>query len=290
MLGQSLIHELKRQQFDVVGAALDSSSHALDISIDEELISLINTCTPHVIINTVAIVNLSFCEKNKKQAYLVNSRPASIIAQEARKISAYVIHISSDHYYVGDADKKHSETDPVQLINEYSKTKYAAECFALTYENSLVMRTNIVGFRNQKEKPTFIEWIIDALINNKTITVFEDYFTSSINVTHFAKILIALLQKKCIGIWNVASCEVFSKKDFIFLLAHYLGYSLPPYFIDSVKKYSDGCVRAESLGLDVAKIEAFLGCKMPSMKDVVISLVQEYYAALNTYKQKELSI
>ncbi len=68
MLGQSLIHELKRQQFDVVGAALDSSSHALDISIDEELISLINTCTPHVIINTVAIVNLSFCEKNKKQA------------------------------------------------------------------------------------------------------------------------------------------------------------------------------------------------------------------------------
>lgn len=274
MLGKALVQSAKGRNLDVYGMADVGADFNFDICDDERLINLIKTLKPDVVVNTVAIVSIDDCEKNPGRAYQVNSRPASLIADICKKIGCYFIQISTDHYYSGDKNKSHSEDAHVVLMNEYARTKYAAECFALTYENSLVVRTNIVGFRGSANKPTFVEWVIASLQNRQPIKLFADMYTSSIDVYTFADILFNLIEKiRPSGILNLASREVFSKKNFIDALALKLNLDTSFTKVGSVSTLT--VQRPDSMGLSVEKVEKLLGIRLPSMSEVVDRLAQE---------------
>jgi dTDP-4-dehydrorhamnose reductase len=221
------------------------------------------------------MVSLAKCEEKPDYAYLINARSASIISEIAFKNGIYFIQISTDHYYTGDSNLKHTEEHPIRLINEYARTKYAAERFALTSPNTLVVRTNIVGFRNKFKDPTFVEWAIQNIENDSQMTLFDDYFTSSIHVTLFSSALLDIIDKNYTGVLNLASRDVFSKKTFICALAKKMGYPLTNVKEGSVFDARD-ISRAESLGLDVEKAETILSYELPTLDDVITSIVEEY--------------
>lgn len=274
LLGQALVSYFKEKKYKVTGLARKNADINIDITSDVSILEILNQTNYDVIINTVAIVNHKLCEDDYGLAYNVNARPASIIAEYSRKSGSYFIQISTDHYYSGDGNLLHKETDEIKLLNEYARTKYCGEVFALSNPNSLVIRTNIVGFRKQ-ESPTFVEWVINNLENNVPMTLFNDYYTSSIHVKQFAKILDDITSKKPVGILNVSARECFSKEKFIKSLALKLGYSLENSKSDSV--LNSGLVaRAESLGLDVTKAENIVGYSFPDLNEVIQSLFDEY--------------
>lgn len=273
MLGQELTRYLSSLDNSVVGIARTNADYNIDISDDEKLLECFEIEKPDIIINTVAIVNLNNCELNKGRAYLVNSRPASIISNYCFENNIYFIQISTDHYYTGDNDEKHSEIDEICLLNEYARTKYLAEIFALKNPQSLVIRTNIVGFRGWKNE-TFVEWALNALKSQESINVFEDYYTSSIDIYSFSRILWDLIKNRPSGVYNLSSSEVFSKKDFIFSLAK--GFQLSYSNCHPAKINNDGLRRATSLGLKTKKIEEYLGYKLPTLKEVIDSLKEHY--------------
>lgn len=275
MLGQALIREIRGRGFEAIGIARSGADFLCDIIDDKAIRSIILSVQPQIIINTAAIVDLAKCEERPDYAYLVNARPASILADISLKTRIFFVQISTDHYFTGDRDIKHTEEYQIRLINEYGRTKYAAERFALTCPDALVVRTNIVGFRNKQGTPTFLEWVIQSLENNSPITLFDDYFTSSIHVTQFSSALLDIIEKRSNGIINLSSREVFSKKTFIYALAGKLGYSLSNAKIGSVFKSGD-IPRAESLGLEVELAEKILGYKLPDLEEVIISIVNEY--------------
>ena len=269
MLGQELTRYLSSLGNDIVGVARTNADYNIDISDDEKLIECFEMEKPDIIINTVAIVNLNNCEIDKCKAYLVNSRPAGIISNYCHENDIYFVQISTDHYYTGDNDKKHSENDTIHLLNEYARTKYLAEMLTLTNPNALVMRTNIVGFRGW-ENDTFVEWALNSLKVEEPINVFEDYYTSSIDVYNFSRILWDLINNKPNGIYNLASSEVFSKKKFIFYLAY--SFNLSTSNCTPTRMNNDELRRATSLGLNTEKIENYLGYKLPTLKEVTDSL------------------
>lgn len=280
MLGYALMNEARERKLTIIGAARSRTDIILNVLNEEELAEQVYRLRPDVIINTVAISNLVNCERDPGLAYRVNTRPVSILAEISNQIGALFIQISTDHYYTGDAGRKHTTTSPVRLLNEYARTKYAAESFALTAHTSLVVRTNIVGFRYMDGTPTFIEWVIKSLQNKSEVTLFEDFYTSSIGVRQFAKALFKLIPLHPSGILNLAGREVASKKTFIETIACEFGYELENVKSGSVKQLKE-VVRAESLGLDVAEAEALLGYELPTLLEVVQSLKYEYEEVKN---------
>lgn len=273
MLGQELTRYLSNLGNDVVGVARENADYNFDVADDEKLLNCFETEKPDVIINSVAIVNLNECESEKGKAYIVNSRPAGIISNYCLENDIYFIQISTDHYYYGDADKKHLETDEISLLNEYARTKYLAEVLTLTNPHSLVIRTNIVGFRCGKNA-TFVEWALNSLKSQEKINVFEDYYTSSIDVHNFSRILYDFIEDKPSGIYNIASSETFSKKDFIFSLADSFNLSHSNCYPSKIN--NDGLIRATSLGLNICKVENAVGYKLPTLKEVTDSLKESY--------------
>ena len=275
MLGLSL-KKFFQQKHDVqlITGARTGADFCFDFCNDVALENCIKSSACDIVINASAIVNLSLCESDILNSYLVNARLVSVLSDICKKGDIYFVHISTDHYYSGDKNKKHSENDKLVFLNEYARSKFCGEQFALQYEKSLVVRTNIVGFKGNVEQPTFLEWAIASLKSDDKINVFSDFYTSSIHTLQFASILYDLICLNATGLFNVASSEVFSKKEFILSLSQSLFNCVPLYMEKSVKSLE--CKRAESLGLDCSKAERLLGYKMPNLHSVIESIKKEY--------------
>lgn len=274
MLGQALCHEAASRNFQVYGIARGNADYCFDITRFSGLTGFLEGIKPDVVINAAAETSLVSCEQDPCAAYLVNARSVANIAEVCALTGAYFVQVSTDHYFCGDRYRRHDETASVQLVNEYARSKYAGEAFALTYARSLVVRTNIVGFR-RRGQPTFVEWAINALNTGSRMTLFEDFFTSSIHVAAFSKALLDLLPLEPTGILNIAAHDVCSKKIFIEMLADSMGADTGNTVTGSVKKLADAR-RADTLGLDVGKAEKLLGYELPSSRQVVDALVDEY--------------
>ena len=236
--------------------------------------ALLDRMRPTVIWNAAAIVGLTACEDDPGLAYQVNARGVAVLAEAAARTGARLVQVSTDHFFVGDGDASHAEDAPVRLLNEYARTKFAGERFALNLPGALVLRTNITGFRQLPAEPTFVEWVLRAIEEDAPVRLFTDFYTSTLDAASFARAACDLVDTGTAGLFNLASSEVCNKKRFVQNMAARLGKTL--------SRASDGSVselqptRANSLGLDVSKAEAKLGYGLPDLNTVVDNLVSEY--------------
>jgi len=284
LLGSNLIREYKKKGFDVKGFSRNTS---LNVNIEDnnlidfnnmsiEITKKFNHWIPDIIINTIAIVNLQQCEENYNLAYQTNVKIAQNLARIAKNYKSYFIHISTDHYY-NDLKILHCETDDVVLLNNYAKTKYESEKKVLSENNkSLMIRTNIVGFR-KNNNDSFFEWLLNSIKDNQKIMLFSDYYTSPICVNKLGELLVKCYNKGLLGVYNIASSEVIDKFSFGIKIAKKFGLSIEN--VNKVKTIHDKeshLARGLTLGLDISKIEDALCLKMPTVDESVNSLYEEY--------------
>ena len=276
MLGQAVKERLARENgLELLCVARSGADFCLDFTDDKAVAECFAGARPEVVINAAASVNLQKCQEDPSFAYMINSRFCSVLAEKCRECGSYLVQVSTDHYYAGDGDKRHGEETPIVLLNEYARTKYAGECLVRAYPHSVILRTNIVGFRGSTERPTFLEWAIGALGSGAEITAFTDFYTSPIHVQQFADILTDILRLRPEGIYNLASSEVLSKAIFLDRLSQKLFQRPMAARLGSVHDLP-GTRRADSLGLDTGKLEALLGYPMPNAEEVMESIYQEY--------------
>ncbi len=259
------------------------SNHIIDFeTLELELTTYFKSWQPDIIINTIALVNLSECEKQKEYCYKTNVEIAEKLAVVAKTYHSYYIHVSTDHYY-NDTKQKHTEIDPIVLLNYYAETKREAEKKVLhTYENSLIVRTNIIGFRNT-EILSFFEWLHSALKEGISIDLFNDFYTSPISVRELGRLFLKCYDKQLTGIYNIASSEVINKYSFGMKVANKFELSDKSINESALKNFQkQGDVRrASNLGLDVSKIEKALNTSMPSIDETITELLNEYKESIN---------
>ena len=274
LLGQALVAEGRRRGVHVVGAARKGSEFTIDLADARQIAELFARQAPTLVINAAANTNLESCERDPGAAYLVNARAVAVMAEQCRSSGARLVHVSTDHFFTGDGPGLHDENSPVALVNEYARSKYAGEGFARALPDSLVIRTNITGFRGWPSQPTFAEWAVDAILNRRPLKLFDDFYTSTVDADAFARLLFGLVDRDAAGLVNLASRTVSSKLQFIHALAAALGVQLDWASVASVRDLP--VARAESAGLDVSKAERLLGHALPTLQDVCGALVSQY--------------
>ena len=152
---------------------------------------------PDIIINTAAITDVDKCETEKDIAYKVNAEAVKHIVRAARVIEAYFIQISTD--YVFDGQKGlYKEEDLPNPINYYGLTKLLGDTYALSYDDSLVIRTSGI-FRNKG----FPIYVYKTLKENKEVNAFKGYY-SPISARKLAEAINEIIQYRKTGIINIA--------------------------------------------------------------------------------------
>lgn len=275
MLGQALMAESQRQGLAVIGLSRSGSEVACDVCDDGALLAALSRLSPAMIVNAVALADVEACEMDRDRAWRLNARLPALLADWSVRNGSYLIHISTDHFFSGDANRLHSEDDPLRLVNEYARSKYAGECMALSCPGALALRTNIVGFRGWPERPTFVESMLARLGRREAVSLYSNYYTSSIAVAQFAEVMLDFVPLRPAGRMNLASCEVSSKLDFVLALANRCGLDSGACIVGSVGDHA-GTPRAESLGLNVSRVESLLGRTMPTRKEVIDCLSREF--------------
>jgi dTDP-4-dehydrorhamnose reductase len=242
----------------------------VDIRNADALRETLSRIAPKVIVNAAAMVSIPACEHDPAAAWLINARPAAILADYARETGARLVHISTDHYYTGDGRRRHGEGDPVRLVNDYARVKYAAEGFALTAPGALVLRTNFVGWPSATGG-SLAEWAMQAIEGDLPLDLYDDQFVSCLDVWTLADCGLDLAFGDAAGLLNLGAREVFSKAEFVLALAKALNRPLSRAKIGKVG--AQATPRADSLGLDVSRAERILGCSLPTLDSVIANLL-----------------
>jgi len=273
LAGQAFVRECGQRNIQTVSVARSNAQLQCDISRPENLRELLNDFSPDMVINCAAAINLQECENDPSMARAINALPLGILANWSIKHHLPFIHISTDHFFCGDTNKKHPENAKVSIINEYAYSKYLGEQLALTSPHALVLRTNIIGMRGWSD-PSFAEWAIASVTNNSHVTLFNDIWTSSIDVGTFSRLaLVLLLDYNKAGLFNLASSQVYSKEQFVLEVADQLNMTFDNYKIGSGAFLKPK--RANSLGLDVSKVTQIVGDVLPNLHTVVLNLLDE---------------
>jgi dTDP-4-dehydrorhamnose reductase len=271
MVGQALMAEASGRFKVVTGAARHGSDQSVDMSDEAALRHTLCQVRPDLVVNAAALTAFDTCERDPALADLLNGYSVAVLAKYCTETEARLVQISTDHFYTGDGDALHDEEAPVQLLNEYGRSKHAGEQNALAGSNSLVVRTNVTGWRHWPNRPTFLEWAVGRLKSGDKITAFGDYFTSTMDSGTLARAVFDLSQAGHCGLFNIACREVSSKADFISGLAAHLGLGDGGIEIGSVQSLTTK--RAESCGLAVGKAERALGYHLPDRAQVVEALL-----------------
>lgn len=268
LLGRAVMKILNDRGFRALGAARSGTDLTVDITNQMALFRLLTRVEADVIINCAACVDISACEADHEMAYRVNGAPATVLAAWSLQTGSRYIQVSTDHYFDGDMPVKNDESAMVSLVNAYAASKFAAESMAREAPNALIVRTNICGARKG-----FGKWVLDSLLNEDPMSVFSDYYTSTMHVDDCAAAIVDLIRKKVSGVLNVASRDVASKADFVLAVARTLG--IDPDWITRSSVTGLTPRRARSCGLGVSRVEAILGRRMPTLVETAGRLVAE---------------
>jgi dTDP-4-dehydrorhamnose reductase len=99
----------------------------LDLTQPEEIRRAIRNFHPAFIVNAAAYTAVDKAESEEIVARAINAEAPAVMAQEAKKIGAALIHFSTDYVFDGSKTTPYDEDDPANPQNVYGRTKLEGE-------------------------------------------------------------------------------------------------------------------------------------------------------------------
>jgi len=101
--------------------------HQMDLSHPEDIRRVIRSVKPQLIVNAAAYTAVDQAESDTVAAQAINADAPAVMAEEAKKLHAALVHYSTDYVFDGAKNSPYLETDHTNPINAYGKTKLAGE-------------------------------------------------------------------------------------------------------------------------------------------------------------------
>lgn len=99
----------------------------LDLTKPDEIRRAIRAFQPKFIVNAAAYTAVDKAESEEPVARAINAFAPGVMAEEARKIGASLIHYSTDYVFDGTKTSPYEEDDPTNPLNAYGRTKLEGE-------------------------------------------------------------------------------------------------------------------------------------------------------------------
>lgn len=87
----------------------------------------VRAAKPDVIVNAAAYTAVDKAESERDLAFAVNAVAPGVLAEEAKRSGALLVHYSTDYVFDGSKGSPYTETDPTCPINAYGESKHAGE-------------------------------------------------------------------------------------------------------------------------------------------------------------------
>jgi len=99
----------------------------LDLAKPDSIRREIRAFQPQIIINAGAYTAVDKAESEEPLARAINADAPAVMAEEAKRIGAALVHYSTDYVFDGTKNQPYLESDPTNPLSAYGRTKLAGE-------------------------------------------------------------------------------------------------------------------------------------------------------------------
>ena len=165
-----------------------------DLEIEEKIARVIAAHTPDVIVNTAAYTAVDRAEADVETAHRINAAGPALIAREAKRAGARLVHLSTDYVYDGQSPAPYSESAAVNPINVYGQTKLIGEegVRAELADDHIIVRTSWVY---SPFGSNFVKTMLNLAQTRETVNVVSDQVGSPTSALDLADGLLAAIAR-----------------------------------------------------------------------------------------------
>ncbi len=246
-IGSYLFSYLISRKFEVEGIDIKKSRSDLDKNVtfdlsDKKLLNRqLEVFNPDVIIHCAAIKSLPVCEERKEEVLKSNVLSTEHIANYALTHPVKVIYISSDVVFNGGGGN-YLESDNVNPINWYGKTKAFSEIIVKRLSNFAICRTALVIgnltaeykeiLRNELNNDVLVnqtllpQYIYQRFKRGDDITLPSKVISNPTPIDLLSCFILKVIQKDAIGIFHTIGPDSVSRYEVAKMIADIFKFDL----------------------------------------------------------------
>jgi len=260
----------------------------MDHSNPDSIRAAVRATRPDVIVNATGYTTVDKAESEPDLLERVNVVAPGVLAEEAKRIGAPLVHYSTDYVYDGTLDRPYTEDDEPNPVNAYGRSKLAGErAIEAAGGTHLILRTSWVY---SARRSNFVLAILRLAREKTELSVVSDQAGSPSWARALADATAALLRQRDLfgqqgGVYHLSANGHTSRYDFaraIVRIARDIS-GRPNGWADirpiSSDQYPLPARRPRSPVTDKSRIRRAFGITMPDWEAQLTAFLREFAAA-----------
>lgn len=262
-----------------------------DFSDLDGLATTVRRVAPDMVVNAAAHTAVDKAESEPDFARTLNALAPGVLADEAQKLGAWMVHYSTDYVFDGSGHAPWKESDGTGPLSVYGRTKLEGEQAVARCSRHLILRTSWVY---AARGGNFAKTMLRLAAERDTLTVIDDQFGAPTSAELLADVTAhalraAMATPALAGLYHcVASGETtwHAYARHVITRAQALGWQLKagPDAVHPTPttSYPTPARRPLNSRLDITKLQATFGLHMPSWQVHVDRMLDEITPARAT--------
>ncbi len=110
-----------------LGRVVATGREQLDLADPDSIVRCMRELQPDIIVNAAGYTAVDAAEAEPELAMRINAEAPGILAEEARRSGALLLHYSTDYVFDGSKNGLYTEEDEAKPLNAYGRSKLAGE-------------------------------------------------------------------------------------------------------------------------------------------------------------------
>ncbi len=271
---------------ELVALDAQSQTHCGDLSNLAGLAQTVRDVAPDVIVNAAAYTAVDKAEGESVLAHAINALAPGVLAQEAKRCGAWLVHFSTDYVFDGSGKQAWLETDTAAPLSVYGASKLAGEQAIMAAAcRHLIFRTSwVYGARGNN----FAKTMLKLAQERDSLNVVNDQMGAPTGADLLADVTahaisIALKQPNVYGLYHLAASGVTSWHEYAMLVIEYARQAGVPIKVAQTaihavpsSEFSTVAKRPLNSRLNTNKLQQTFNLHLPDWQSGVTRMLDEY--------------
>ena len=174
-----------------LGEVLSPDRSDLDLRDPEKIRRVMRDAKPQLVVNAAAYTAVDAAEADEDNALAINAEGPQVLAIEAKRLGALLVHFSTDYVFDGSKNSSYVESDFPNPLNAYGRTKLAGEeAIRKSGASHLMFRTSWVYATHGRN---FLLTILRLATQREELKIIDDQIGSPTSAVDLAEATTAIL-------------------------------------------------------------------------------------------------
>ncbi len=257
--------ELERS-LSALGAVMATDRRTLDLADAGAIKQVVGEAKPDLIVNAAAYTAVDKAEAEREIAMRVNALGPGVLAEEAKRLGALLVHYSTDYVFDGAKRRPYDEDDAPSPLSHYSLTKLEGErAIQASGCRHLILRTSWVY---SPRATNFYRIILSKAQANEPMRMVDDQTSVPTPSAFLAQYTEALIERNAEGLLHLVPSGRATRYEFAREVVRTIG-SRSTVTAVKTDAFPSPARRPAFSVLDNRRASAALGVGLPDWKSVL---------------------